>query len=89
MAQLSAPIADDVCASLVDGPINTCNINAVMKTFLSFVASNATNYPCNPAAQVEPLGQPRRLRDARPLPPADFADVAGVFRCEGATYAWM
>lgn len=86
MAGLPAPAANNLCGSLLNGPINTCNINAVVETALALSAGSPT---CNSPVWVEPPGRPQALRDARPLPAASFPDVGSVYRREGSTFFWM
>lgn len=86
-AQIPVVASNPVCSTLLGTSFGTCNLLAVVETVLS--GTTKTPQTCDPAAQVEPVGCPHPLADARPLPAGSFPNVGGVYRLEGATYAWM
>ena len=81
-----APPADALCATLLDGPINTCSLGAIIEWGLASTTQRAPR--CNAGGQVDPPGAPAPLADLRPLPPGAFENATELLAAEGATYFW-
>ncbi|PRW33116.1 lipase [Chlorella sorokiniana] len=88
LAAVPAPAANQLCDTLLDSPINTCNLGAMVEWGLTSTASEPPK--CNGALKQEvPPGEPAALQDLRPLPYAGFDNATDLLELEGETYFWL
>lgn len=88
LGAVPAPAADQLCDALLDSPIDTCNLGAMVEWGLTSTA--AAPPKCNGALKQEvPPGEPSALADLRPLPYAGFENATDLLEVEGETYFWL